>query len=101
MLIKRTNRSDSKESDVTDEKIYLNRREIVKKMGFLGAGTLLSTSAAASVFDLFGDDTPPALFKQTNLEFTPDKPFAEELTPEEKTITHNNFYEFGAYLNPP
>lgn len=101
MLIKRTNRSDSKECDVTDEKTYLNRREIVKNMGFLGAGTLLTTTAAASVFDLFGDDTPPALFKQTNLEFTSDKPFAEELTPEEKTITHNNFYEFGAQKNQP
>ncbi|MDP6191196.1 MAG: mononuclear molybdenum enzyme YedY, partial [Gammaproteobacteria bacterium] len=72
MLIKRTNRSDFKESDVTDETVYLNRREIVKKMGFLCAGTLLNNSAAASVFDLFGDDTPPTLFKQTNLEFTPD-----------------------------
>ncbi|MDG2144983.1 MAG: molybdopterin-dependent oxidoreductase, partial [Porticoccaceae bacterium] len=101
MLIKRTNRSDSKDCDVTDEKIYLNRREIIKNMGFLGAGTLLTTTAAASVFDLFGDDTPPALFKQTNLEFTSDKPFAEELTPEEKTITHNNFYEFGAQKNQP
>ncbi|HAU02319.1 MAG TPA: mononuclear molybdenum enzyme YedY, partial [Porticoccaceae bacterium] len=46
MLIKRISPSDCKESDVTDERIYLGRREIIKAMGFFGAGSLLASSAA-------------------------------------------------------
>ena len=54
MLIKRSKKADLKEHQVTDEKIYLQRRRYIKQMGFLGAGSLLSGTAAANIFDLFG-----------------------------------------------
>jgi sulfoxide reductase catalytic subunit YedY len=36
MLIKTTQYSACKEHQVTDEKVYLERRELLKKMGFFG-----------------------------------------------------------------
>ena len=55
MLIKTPEKSILKTSDITDESIYLQRRQLVKSMGFLGAGALLgsaiSTKANAGFFD--------------------------------------------------
>ena len=52
MLIKQSKKTDLKEHQVTDEKIYLERRQYLKKMGFLGVGSLLSSTTGANVFDL-------------------------------------------------
>ena len=101
MLIKTTQYSACKEHQVTDEKVYLERRELLKKMGFLGAGALMTGTAGANVFDIFGDDKPPATFTQTDLKYSPAGDFAEPLTPEAKVISHNNFYEFGAQKHQP
>ena len=101
MLIKSIKPSDCREHQVTDEKIYLDRRHYLKQMGFLGAGALLSSNVSASLLDLFGDEPDTSLFKQRDLSYTPAKAFAETLTPETKVITHNNFYEFGAQKNQP
>ena len=101
MLIKSIKPSDCREHQVTDEKIYLDRRRYLKQMGFLGAGALLSGNVSASLLDLFGDEPETSLFKQRNLSYKPGKATAETLTPETKVITHNNFYEFGAQKNQP
>ena len=101
MLIKSIKPSDCREHQVTDEKIYLDRRHYLKQMGFLGAGALLSGNASASLLDLFGDEPDTSLFKQRDLSYKPAKATAETLTPETKVITHNNFYEFGAQKNQP
>jgi len=101
MLIKSIKPSDCREHQVTDEKIYLDRRHYLKQMGFLGAGALLSGNASASLLDLFGDETETSLFKQRDLSYKLAKASAETLTPETKVITHNNFYEFGAQKNQP
>ena len=101
MLIKSIKPSDCREHQVTDEKIYLDRRHYLKQMGFLGAGALLSSNVSASLLDLFGDEPETSLFKQRNLSYKPGKATAETLTPETKVITHNNFYEFGAQKNQP
>lgn len=101
MLIKSIKPSDCREHQVTDEKIYLDRRRYLKQMGFLGAGALLSGNVSASLLDLFGDEPETSLFKQRNLSYKPAKATAETLTPETKVITHNNFYEFGAQKNQP
>ena len=101
MLIKSIKPSDCREHQVTDEKIYLDRRHYLKQMGFLGAGALLSSNVSASLLDLFGDEPDTSLFKQRDLSYKPAKASAETLTPETKVITHNNFYEFGAQKNQP
>ena len=101
MLIKRSKTTDLKEHQVTDEKLYLERRQYLKKMGFLGVGSLLSGTTVANVFDLFGDDSKTDVFKQRDLKYQIAKASTEILTPEIKVTTHNNFYEFGAQKNQP
>jgi len=102
MIIKTTSSSDCKEHDVTDEKVYQQRRELIKKMGFLGAGSLLSSSAGAGILDIFSDETTPTpLFSQKNLNYIAVNGSAEELTPEGKITGHNNFYEFGVEKQQP
>jgi sulfoxide reductase catalytic subunit YedY len=102
MLIKSVASGDCKEFEVTDERAYLNRREIIKKMGFVGVGSLLASSAAtAGISDLFSGSTAPAVFQQRALQFGAAKKFSETLTPEVKVTGHNNFYEFGIEKQQP
>ena len=101
MLIKTTTHSSCKEHQVTDEKVYFERRDMLKKMGFFGAGALLSSTAGANVFDIFSDDQPATTFKQNNLKYSPAGEYNGTLTPEAKVISHNNFYEFGAQKHQP
>jgi sulfoxide reductase catalytic subunit YedY len=101
MLIKTTTHSRCKEHQITDEKVYFERRDMLKKMGFFGTGALLSSTAGASVFDLFSDDQSAITFKQNNLKYSPAGDYNGTLTPEAKVISHNNFYEFGAQKHQP
>jgi len=108
MLIKSQSNFESKNkiksSDITDESVYLQRRQIVKSMGFLGAsallGSTLSKTASAGFFDSKSEELPT--FKTIPLNFTADKDNLSLIkTPEQKVITHNNFYEFGAQKHQP
>lgn len=100
MLIKLPNHNTLKDHHVTDEQVYLQRRQLLKKMGFLGAGALLANTANARGFDFFGgNDTPK--FATTALTYQAQAPSNQILTPEDKVISHNNFYEFGAQKHQP
>ena len=100
MLIKLSNHNTLKDHHVTDEQVYLQRRQLIKKMGFLGAGALLANTANARGFDFFGgDDTPK--FATTALNYQAQAPSSQILTPEDKVISHNNFYEFGSQKHQP
>lgn len=107
MLIKTPSIGAPKEQDVTDESIYLNRRSLLKQMGFIGAGGLLSQtiSAPAAALDLFAGDNKSETFKTSPLTFQKAKSTTanenEVLTPEHKVISHNNFYEFGSQKHQP
>ncbi|MBY6188625.1 protein-methionine-sulfoxide reductase catalytic subunit MsrP [Marinobacter hydrocarbonoclasticus] len=93
------------EAAVTPYEVFQDRRRILKQLGFVGAGTLLSSSANAGVLDfLFGDDEKAAFARQAlqhqkNLTF--DHLINGPLTPENKVISHNNFYEFGTAKTDP
>ncbi len=66
--------------DITPEKVYLNRRTILKSLGF-------------SMFPVFYDSL---LFANNN--YKNDKYFIDPdraLTDESKVVNYNNFYEFG------
>lgn len=101
MLIKTPAQSHLKESDITDETVYQQRRNVLKQLGFLGVGALLSgvvlNKAKANFFsgDIESFTTKPLTFTAdtTNL--------IQKKTPEQKIISHNNFYEFGAKKNQP
>ena len=101
MLIKISKSSDIKENEVTPESIYLNRRELLKGMGFLGAGALLAGASTNAKADWFSKDEVTK-FKTKPLEYKPD-PNSDKLvlTPERKVITHNNYYEFGSQKHQP
>lgn len=86
MLIRKP--PDIRNSEITPERHYFNRRELLRSAGFLGAGTLLSQAAAASEIAaryrrLVGVQRWPASLKETPNTF-------DEIT------SYNNFYEFGS-----
>ncbi|MBT1062073.1 protein-methionine-sulfoxide reductase catalytic subunit MsrP [Bowmanella sp. Y26] len=92
MLIKRPRYQTIAENQVTDESVYQNRRQVIKQLGFIGAGALLSPSQSLA-FNLFGDDTPE--FKTHALSYAKQENDNQTLTPLNKVTSHNNFYEFG------
>ncbi|ALS99668.1 protein-methionine-sulfoxide reductase catalytic subunit MsrP [Lacimicrobium alkaliphilum] len=99
MLIKVPKASQCSENQVTDEAIYLKRRQLLKQMGFIGAGALLAGSPGAHAINLFGDDDETA-FNTRKLTYS-QQDSAQTLTPESKVISHNNFYEFGTDKTDP
>lgn len=101
MLIKIPQRSHLVESDVTDESVYHDRRSLLKNMGFLGAGALMSAALSKNVHaGFFSDDK--AIFKTQPLDYKQDAVNQGLVkTPEQKIISHNNFYEFGAKKDQP
>ena len=117
MLIKVPKSYELKESAVTDEKVtdeilYNERRTLLKQMGFLGAGTLLSQMLPNTAqADIFGsNDEGAAVFERRALDFSTNETYANNQsvndnkfvkTPESKIITHNNFYEFGTDKTDP
>lgn len=102
MIFKFRNANSITENQVTDEVIYKQRRDILKKLGYIGAGSLLAASSKANAgpFDWFSDDDIVP-FKTSPLTFTNTLPAKDELTPEDKATAYNNFYEFGTGKEDP
>ena len=101
MLIQRPKAYQLKDNDVTDENIYNGRRNVLKTMGFLGAGALLGNTFASKAKAGFFDEKI-ATFNTYKLDFQPDNKNQTLIkTPEKKVISHNNFYEFGTNKTDP
>ncbi|MBI1899449.1 MAG: protein-methionine-sulfoxide reductase catalytic subunit MsrP [Acidobacteria bacterium] len=79
MLIKLPKGWEIAERDATAESAYLNRRQILRAAGFLGAEGLIAGTT--------GNGPYPA---RRNPEFKLDRPLTEEWA----ATGHNNFYEF-------
>ncbi len=80
-----------KESDVTDEKIYNERRTLMKIAAVAGAGAMMPTALPAS------SDIPG-----TTLNFSKNSAYHEaSLTDYDKITTYNNFYEFSLAKDGP
>lgn len=76
---------DLKDCDVTDEGLYLRRREFIA--GGAAAGTALALGTAA--------EAEP-------LKYAPNKmPISDKPTPLKDITTYNNFYEFGVNKDDP
>lgn len=101
MLIKTPKKSELKENLVTPEALYRNRRKALKQMGFLGAGALMSSAAHGGAFDLFGKKEQKIFARQALSASQGDNPALDILTPEDKVLNHNNFFEFGAKKQQP
>lgn len=94
MLIKRRSSHHLTEQDVTPEAVYQDRRLILKGLG-LSAATL-AFPTQASLLDLFSveESTPAPATKPLNYKAA-TRQDGLTLTPLEKAISHNNFYELG------
>ena len=93
MLIKRAN--DILPSEITDEKVYLQRRQFLKKAGIITAAGLASNNVLAQLTSMEAtgkqlQDVKPSKFS------TDQKPNTwQEIT------TYNNYYEFGTGKQDP
>lgn len=103
MLIKKPQCSDIKENEVTDEHVYNSRRQMLKRLGYIGASGLLASSQSVNAIDWFSSGKK-SIFKQTDLTFQKENNLSvleQDKTPEKMATTYNNFYEFGTGKEDP
>ena len=106
MQIKKTAKSALKESNLTSETHYLERRSLLKKLGFGVAAIPFIPAAKAGLFDIFSDNAPDnsaLIFQREPLTYTSPQQYQalKPLTPEKKILQYNNFYEFGTGKSDP
>ena len=96
MLIKRA--SDIRSSDITDKKLYLNRREFMVAAGGLAA----TVAAGVTLGETRLDAATPAPHGR-KLEVGKKSPFStdEKQNKWEEITTYNNYYEFGVDKDSP
>ncbi|NRB70600.1 MAG: protein-methionine-sulfoxide reductase catalytic subunit MsrP [Xanthomonadales bacterium] len=82
-------------SEITDESVYLQRRDFLRRAGLAGAGLALSPSLAAQLTALEGDTAPLEGVRPSPLSTTQPPNSWEDIT------TYNNFYEFGTGKGDP
>ena len=100
MKILKSNRSEFKDWQITDETSFNNRRLLIKTLG-LGSAAYAS-SAQAGLFDWLKKEQKPVKAESlTQLEYLADTKPQITLTPEEKVTNYNNFYEFGTSKQAP
>ncbi|WP_028772677.1 protein-methionine-sulfoxide reductase catalytic subunit MsrP [Shewanella waksmanii] len=92
-----------RENQVTPEAVFNDRRAIIKALGLGAVGASLPGQVQAGLFDLFGESKAQDPFVTKKLDFSKNSRFEvnELLTPENKVISHNNFYEFGTSKTDP
>ena len=81
MLIKRPD--DIRASEITDERLYLNRRKFIAASGLLGVAA--ATGALPGCLEASPSNEQPG----------------DKLTPYEDVTTYNNYYEFGTDKEDP
>ncbi|HEY5716504.1 MAG TPA: protein-methionine-sulfoxide reductase catalytic subunit MsrP [Psychromonas sp.] len=107
MLIRKSKKSDLKESQLTAESIYKNRRVVLKALGLSALTLPLATTAHAGLFDIFSNkkniDYSDLDFQRSQLMHSKNSLYQSltPLTPEEKILQYNNFYEFGTGKGDP
>ncbi|WP_432452521.1 MULTISPECIES: protein-methionine-sulfoxide reductase catalytic subunit MsrP [unclassified Agarivorans] len=89
------------ESAVTPESLFKQRRNIMKGLGFIGAGAALPTSVAGASWFSADDPEPVALVRRALNKIDIPPIHQDVLTPESTATSHNNFYEFGTGKNDP
>ena len=107
MLIKHTKKSQLKESQLTSESIYKDRRNIIKSFGVAALALPFSNPISAGLFDSFisnkNESDDGLNFQRSPLNFTQNTHYQSlsPLTPEKKVLQYNNFYEFGTGKGDP
>ncbi len=93
MLVRKA--PDIRSSEITDEKLYFNRRDFLRK-----ASTAVAAAATPWPAPL---ETQMALGDATALRYSSGSPFSTKETPNshKDITTYNNFYEFGIDKSDP
>src|ERR1700731_4589728 len=99
MLIKRP--SDIRSSEITDKKLYLNRREFLQTATGAAAGAAVLAGAGV-VLEAAGQPAPHGR-KLDNVRKSPLSVSAadDKLNTWEQITTYNNYYEFGTDKDSP
>ena len=95
MLIKRPRGWELRESAITPEAVYLDRRALLKAAGFgalIAAASPLAGIGEAMAQGVEADPTAGLYPFKQNMRYRLDRP----ITPEKDATTYNNFYEFGS-----
>ena len=95
MLIKRPRGWELRESAITPEAVYLDRRALLKAAGFgalIAAASPLAGTGEAMAQGVEADPTAGLYPFKQNMRYRLDRP----ITPEKDATTYNNFYEFGS-----
>ena len=106
MLIKLRKKSDLKESQLTSQSVYLNRRQIIKSLGMSALMLPLANPVQTGLLDIFSksdDESEKLQFKRSKLTYIKNAHYdsLSPLTPQDKILQHNNFYEFGTGKGDP
>ena len=103
MLIRRPGQIPS--SEITDEKVYLRRREFIRLAGGTAIGAAMAplVAACSDSTSAASFDARPVADGQTPLENVRPKVVTtdEKLNSFEDITSYNNFYEFGTGKNDP
>jgi sulfoxide reductase catalytic subunit YedY len=89
---------------ITPESVFLERREMLQALGYVGMSSLLPGFAlAASPYEAASDrsDVPAWLKQKIRGRKTGLNNTGETLTPYDSVTTYNNFYEFGLDKEDP
>ena len=105
MLIKSPRPSDSRESDVTPEAVYLSRRQVLQGT-LLGAATLTLPVLGQDALPRYADvqDATAPAWLQPRLDaahWQAMRPGDETVAPFQVATRYNNFYEFGPGKEDP
>lgn len=97
MLIKKTPNWHVSETEITPESVWLDRRNILKAAGFLGAGALFSP-----LFPRHAEAAKLGIDKAIqNIAYRHMPGRDGDITEYNDKITYNNFYEFGTDKTDP
>jgi methionine sulfoxide reductase catalytic subunit len=101
MIIKRS--ADIRSSDITDEQVYLRRREFMRLTSGAALAAAVAPLASACGVDAVGIGALAAGAEQTPLAGVKPKVVTtdEKLNSFEEITGYNNFYEFGTGKNDP